>query len=517
MTEGSKLISPLLSVRHSLSLQVTAILQHARPTTGRSGPADLPGTWPGRATWLLACCPQIMVDVTGPQWPRSEYRAAAGRDSHGSHAQPGPAERRQAPPPQPRAACVVLCPVSCGRTAGRIVVPARQGQGQGRVSLPVLALGGQNSAAGSGGSSTNTGAAPSHRQQATAGGCRRGHGRPALLLPLLLLLPGLLFGNAAADVRLKILKDYNIGYAHGTGQEAPGAAVVNSPFMIFFGHTDTPTKCATACIHDQRCTGFVHTDAHSSNHGYDNTCYLRTDGCHDPICDKLIQKQGHHESGYLYCSDNPADASSTRVITSQELDACGHEDSELEGSAIGWFLVLIMLLVFNTYVGGGIVIGRLRGGGLRGGAQLSRWQSHPHYRQWQSFHSLVVDGIAFARAGGRRTPAHSGGDRDRGGESRGDRSSSALSIHRKHSAGSNKSGGKEKKQKQKQKQKRRKSGGKRESLLPTEAEAGSGSGRGSAGEGAAAGWSASAAALQEERDANVHSSQQKIKVVASAS
>ena len=167
------------------------------------------------------------------------------------------------------------------------------------------------------------------RREAASNGRRKGSAtsprqqQPTQATSVLrLVLPGLLLRCVAGEVQLKTLKDYNIGYAHGSGKEEPGAAVSGSPFMIFFGRVDTPIRCAMACIHDQRCTGFVHTDGHNGDR-YANTCYLRTDGCHDKSCDNKIQKQDHHESGYLYCADKPADATSARVITSQELDVCG--------------------------------------------------------------------------------------------------------------------------------------------------------------------------------------------------
>ena len=108
------------------------------------------------------------------------------------------------------------------------------------------------------------------------------------MMPRLALGPLALARTASAEVLVKILKDMNIGYAHGAGTEAPGTAVKNAPFMIFFGKVPSPADCLTACVADLDCTGFVHTDDKQAQHAYDNTCYFRTDGCHDKSCVSLL-------------------------------------------------------------------------------------------------------------------------------------------------------------------------------------------------------------------------------------
>ena len=212
-----------------------------------------------------------------------------------------------------------------------------------------------------------------------------------------LVLACALPGAAIAEVLIKVLKDYNIGYGHGTGSEAPGTPVAKSPFMIFHGHVGSPTACADACVDDDACTGFVHTDDKSENHKYDNTCYFRTDGCHDTSCDKAVRKQSHHESGFLYCAKDPSSADSPAKITQQQLAACGHD----EGLSLGLVFVLVFLLASAVYVGGGLAYGRR----TRGGGGLA---SHPHFQRWSFFAGLVMDGVGVVRGckdggGGVRT------------------------------------------------------------------------------------------------------------------
>jgi hypothetical protein len=64
---------------------------------------------------------------------------------------------------------------------------------------------------------------------------------------------------AVAPVVVKILKDTNIGWGRGKGDEPAGTPVVGYPAVIFFGRVDSPSKCADACVADAKCTGFIHT------------------------------------------------------------------------------------------------------------------------------------------------------------------------------------------------------------------------------------------------------------------
>jgi|EP01046_Picozoa_sp_COSAG06_P012430 hypothetical protein len=81
-------------------------------------------------------------------------------------------------------------------------------------------------------------------------------------------------------------------------------------------------------------------DEHSQSSAYHNTCYFRTDGCHDKSCDPYIRPQGHHESGYLYCEGD-------ETATSQaQLDACDHEEQASAASDN----LFIFLLFFSGCV-----------------------------------------------------------------------------------------------------------------------------------------------------------------------
>ena len=218
--------------------------------------------------------------------------------------------------------------------------------------------------------------------------------------------------TAAAHVAVKMMKDMNIGYAHGSGLEPPGTAVKGAPFMIFFGTVPSPEACAAACVADLACTGFVHTDDKQEQKSYDNTCYFRTDGCHDPSCDKSgVKKQSHHESGYLYCADDPTQGAGPPGPTKQQLDACGHD----EGAGFGALFVIVFGIGSAFYVGGGLAYGKRTG---RGGVGA---RAHPHYRRWEAIAGLVSDGAAFAktrrRGGGGYAPVPSGaggGERGQG-------------------------------------------------------------------------------------------------------
>ena len=160
--------------------------------------------------------------------------------------------------------------------------------------------------------------------------------------------------TAAAHVAVKVMKDTNIGYAHGSGLEPPGTAVAGAPFMIFFGVVPSPAACAAACVADPACTGFVHTDDKQEQKVYDNTCYFRTDGCHDTSCDKAVRKQSHHESGYLYCADDPTQGAGPPGPTKEQLDACGHD----EGAGFGALFVVAFGVGSALYVGGGLAYGK---------------------------------------------------------------------------------------------------------------------------------------------------------------
>jgi len=78
-------------------------------------------------------------------------------------------------------------------------------------------------------------------------------------------------------------------------------------------------------------------DEHSQSSAYHNTCYFRTDGCHDKSCDPYIRPQGHHESGYLYCEGD-------ETATSQaQLDACDHEE-QASAASDDLFIFLLFFL-----------------------------------------------------------------------------------------------------------------------------------------------------------------------------
>eukprot|EP01043_Picozoa_sp_COSAG02_P051003 COSAG02_NODE_5311_length_4447_cov_38.707452_3_plen_310_part_00 len=190
-----------------------------------------------------------------------------------------------------------------------------------------------------------------------------------------------------AEVAVKVLKDTNIGWGHGTGHEAPGAAVAGYPAVIFYDRVESTSDCQVACVADPRCTGFVWTDDDDTQEPvYHTTCYFRTDGCHTKSCDPKIQAQAHHDSGYLYCE---TDESAT---TQAQLDACGHED----GQGSGGSFVLVLAVLGGMYVGLGVAVGKRSGRSVDAG-RGGLLHAHPHYPRWQALAGLVSDGVAFTR------------------------------------------------------------------------------------------------------------------------
>eukprot|EP01052_Picozoa_sp_SAG31_P010528 SAG31_NODE_579_length_13948_cov_5.599105_5_plen_325_part_00 len=201
----------------------------------------------------------------------------------------------------------------------------------------------------------------------------------------------------SAEVQVKMLKDTNIGYAHGSGNEKPGEKVAGYPSVIFYDHVNTPTECAIACVKHSACTGFVHTDDKQQQKQYANTCYFRTDGCHDKSCDRMIRAEGHHESGYLYCENDPT------ALSQRKLDECGHDDPSLDGGSSSIAFVSILLTAATVYVGFGVLLGYRTGRVEIGSGRGNFLGAHPHYKRWMEIVSLVHDGIAFARNGDVRS------------------------------------------------------------------------------------------------------------------
>jgi hypothetical protein len=68
--------------------------------------------------------------------------------------------------------------------------------------------------------------------------------------------------------------------------------------------------------------------------------------------------------------------------------------------AWGTPLLLVFALAAAVYVGGGVVAGRSQAGGSVPGLE-----GHPHHRLWDEGRSLVLDGFAFAKSGGKRRGA----------------------------------------------------------------------------------------------------------------
>ena len=46
-----------------------------------------------------------------------------------------------------------------------------------------------------------------------------------------------------SEVDIKILKDTNIGWGHGTGKESPGQAVAGYPAVIFYNRVESTSDC----------------------------------------------------------------------------------------------------------------------------------------------------------------------------------------------------------------------------------------------------------------------------------
>ena len=261
-------------------------------------------------------------------------------------------------------------------------------------------------------------------------------------LALALALLGLAARPAAADVAIKVHKDTNIGWGHGTGKEAPGTPVATYPAVVFHGFMDSGTDCANACVVDQKCTGYVYTDSHDEKGTptiYHKTCYFRTDGCHEVSCDKNIRKEGHHESGYLYCE---GDETQTAMA---QLDVCGHE----EAAGAGMPFVLVLVLAGGAYVGGGVALGR------RAGGKAAGLKAHPHWPRWVELGGLVSDGVAFSRAGGKRGSRSSAAGYAPVPSAEAPRGSSGKDKKKEKRTSSGSGGGKEKeKEKKSSKQKR---------------------------------------------------------------
>lgn len=110
--------------------------------------------------------------------------------------------------------------------------------------------------------------------------------------------------------------------------------------------------------------------------------------------DPLIQKEGHHESGYLYCADDPTQGVGPPGPTRAQLDACGHE----EGASFGTLFAVVIFLVSALYVGGGLAYG------IRSGHGGSGVRAHPHYTRWEAIAGLVSDGAAYAKARAEEAP-----------------------------------------------------------------------------------------------------------------
>jgi hypothetical protein len=186
---------------------------------------------------------------------------------------------------------------------------------------------------------------------------------------------------------------------------------------------------------------------------------------------------------------------------------------------LGGQLVALLLLGALLYLGGGIGINKARGNG-HGWRELL-----PHQTFWRNAAALVLDGVAFSR--GSRRERDGGGLSsamlvdEAGSSTGGRRRTGSESGGSKHSKGSKGSKGAKKKKGSSKETGQGKDKGKEQGKTDEKGESPPDrtlprDGRGAqaaAGAGGAVGWSGNAAELQEERDASVHSSQAKIKVV----
>lgn len=76
----------------------------------------------------------------------------------------------------------------------------------------------------------------------------------------------------------------------------------------------------------------------------------------------------------------------------------------------GWTVLLVLLIGGLAYIGGGVAYGKRTGRGTsRGASSGGPFSAHPHAQRWCMLAGLVMDGVAYAKAGrqdggeGRRT------------------------------------------------------------------------------------------------------------------
>jgi hypothetical protein len=181
---------------------------------------------------------------------------------------------------------------------------------------------------------------------------------------------------------------------------------------------------------------------------------------------------------------------------------------------------LLFLLLVPVYVVGGAIIGHRKGaGGAAEGSSAKKsrpsLRTHVHYEQWAALRGLCMDGLVFtlAKLGVRHTRRRGrvGGD-----EGASDKRGSIASVQSGRSAKSGKSGRSTKSDKSAKSAKSSRSkskASKRKDKAKQQRETGTLSVPLSNDNEEAVGWSGNAAQLQEERDATVHSSQAKIKIV----